>query len=137
MGLLVASTLCSRTIATASEIIYVPEGYTTIEDGYFMPEQDGRDVLEAWTIDREQKEYYKDQLDKVLDKQAETYTLLLNKIEKLEIETKNLVAEKDRQIRVEKAKAKRPGWGVFTGVAYTHDSEVRLVVGFGLVWKPF
>lgn len=132
-----SSTLCWLTIAQASEVIYVPDGYTVETDGYFMPEAVGREVLEAWKTDKEQKLYYKEQLELVLDKQAETYALLLDKMDSLESRTQALIAEKDKQIKTEKAKARRPGLGLFAGLGKSTGGDVDAVIGVGLVWKLF
>lgn len=155
MILLVSLILCSKSIAAANsasledavnpkdflevpspeEIISVKKGYETPYDGYFMSIETGRDVLTAWAIAEKKADYLEKKVEELLNNQQAFIVSVSEKTDSISDAAQKALAEKDRQIKAERAKAKRPGIGVFAGVGYTTDSNVEGVVGVGLVFK--
>lgn len=122
---------------SAEEIISVKRGYETPFDGYFMSIETGRDVLTAWTIAEKKADYLEKKVEDLLNNQQAFIVSVSEKTDSISDAAQKALADKDRQIKTERAKAKRPGLGVFAGVGYTTDSSVDGVVGIGLVWKMF
>lgn len=120
-----------------NDVIHVPTGWITPLDGYFMSVETGRDVLTAWTIAEKKVEYLEQKIEELLENQQAFIISVQQQTENISIAADKALAEKDRQIRAEKARARRPGFGVFAGGAYTGNGDIQAVVGMGIVWKIF
>lgn len=99
-----------------------------------MTEQAGRDILEGWRSDRAAKETYKAALD---DIQGEWRVFRGSIEEQISAVKESLAAERTAN-KAALRRARSPGFGVFAGAGYAPvGSEVRFVVGVGLVWRVF
>ena len=114
-----------------AEIEYVPKGWTSPTEGYWMTEQAGRDVLTGWKIDREQKIIYMNALEESDQKLAQ-----LKEIVSEEFADIKRAHEEDRaQWQKELRRARLPGIGFFAGIGYTTNNKIEGVAGVGIVWK--
>ena len=120
--------------AYSSEAIkfdYVPQGYVSPAEGYWIDVPTGRNLLHMIRTYRERAEYWEAaygalsaEFRAYIDKTDERLTGIESSIE----------AERnawENEIR----KAKLPGLGVFAGAGYSTDGTVQAVVGVGLVWR--
>lgn len=123
----------TSTGVNAAEIEYVPAGYTTPTSGYFLTEQAGRDVLEGWSSDRAAKEAYKAALD---DMYSEWQVFKDDMTAQITAVKDSLTAEREAN-RIALKKARAPGLGVFGGIGFTSNGDIKAVVGIGLVYKVF
>ena len=126
--------LLFQSCAYSSEAIkfdYVPQGYVSPADGYWLDVPTGRNLLHMIRTYRERAEYWEAaygalsaEFRAYIDKTDERLTGIESSIE----------AERnawENEIR----KAKLPGLGVFAGAGYSTDGTVQAVVGVGLVWR--
>lgn len=114
-----------------AEIEYVPKGWTSSTEGYWMAEQAGRDILTGWKIDREQKIIYMNALEESDQKLAQ-----LKEIVSEEFADIKRAHEEDRaQWQKELRRARLPGIGFFAGIGYTTNNKIEGVAGVGIVWK--
>ena len=130
LSLLLLLTSC----AYSSEQInfeYVPQGYVSPSDGYWLDVPTGRNLLHMIRTYREQSEYWEREHGELtaefkayIDKTNERLTGIETSIEAERKAWKN-------EIR----KAKLPGVGVFAGAGYGSSGQVQAVVGVGLVWR--
>ena len=126
--------LLFQSCAYSSEQIrfdYVPQGYSTPVEGYWLDVPTGRNLLHMIRTYREQKEYWEKahgeltaEFKAYIDKTNERLTGIETSIEAERKAWKN-------EIR----KAKLPGVGVFAGAGYGSAGQVQAVVGVGLVWR--
>ena len=110
---------------------YVPQGYVSPAEGYWLDVPTGRNLLHMIRTYREQSEYWEKahgalsaEFNAYIDKTNERLTTIETSIEAERKAWKN-------EIR----KAKLPGLGVFVGAGYGSSGQVQAVVGVGLVWR--
>ena len=114
-----------------TEIEYIPKGWTSPTDGYWMTEQAGRDVLTGWKIDREQKAIYMNALE-----DSEQRLAQLKEVVGEEFADIKRAHDEDRaQWQKELRRARLPGIGFFAGIGYTTNNKIEGVAGVGIVWK--
>lgn len=131
MMLLLSFPLFSERAEASAEIEYIPKGWTSPTDGYWMTEQAGRDVLTGWKIDREQKIIYMGALEESEQKIAQ-----LKEIVSEEFANIKRAHDEDRaQWQKELRRARSPGIGFFAGIGYTTNNKIEGVAGVGIVWK--
>jgi hypothetical protein len=126
--------LLFQSCAYSSEAIkfdYVPQGYVSPAEGYWLDIPTGRNLLRMVRTYREQSEYWEkahgalsDEFKLYIDKTNERLTTIETSIEAERKAWKN-----------ETRKAKRPGFGAFIGIGYTTDKKVQGVAGIGFVLK--
>jgi len=129
--LLLSLFLCWSRAEASAEIEYVPKGWTSQAEGYWLTEKAGRDVLTGWKIDREEKEIYKEALNESEKKLAELKDVVGEEFANIKAAHEEDRAEWKRALH----KARAPGVGVFAGVGYTTNQEFEGVVGVGIVLK--
>ena len=129
--LLLTSCAYSSTPTTEIKFEYVPQGYVSPADGYWLDVPTGRNLLHMVRTYRGQSEYWEaahgalsDEFRAYIDKTNERLTGIESSIEAERKSWKN-------EIR----KAKLPGLGVFAGAGYGSAGQVQAVVGVGLVWR--
>lgn len=130
LSLMLSMTSC----AYSSEQInfnYVPKGYSSPSEGYWLDVPTGRNLLHMVRTYREKAEYWEqehgalsDEFRAYIDQTNERLTGIDSSIEAERTAWKN-------EIR----KAKLPGLGVFAGAGYGSAGQVQAVVGVGLVWR--
>ena len=110
---------------------YVPQGYVSPAEGYWLDVPTGRNLLHMVRTYREQSEYWEtahgalsEEFRAYIDKTNERLTGIESSIEAERRDWKN-----------ETRKAKLPGLGVFAGAGYGSAGQVQAVVGVGLVWR--
>ena len=110
---------------------YVPQGYVSPAEGYWLDVPTGRNLLHMIRTYREQSEYWEaahgalsEEFKAYIDKTNERLTTIETSIEAERKAWKN-------EIR----KAKLPGVGVFAGAGYGSSGQVQAVIGVGLVWR--
>lgn len=110
---------------------YVPKGYSSPSEGYWLDVPTGRNLLHMIRTYREQSEYWEREHGALSDE----FKVYIDKInERLTgIET-NIEAER-RAWKNEIRKAKLPGLGVFAGAGYGSSGDLQAVIGVGLVWR--
>ena len=133
LSLLLLLTNCaySSTPTTEIKFAYVPQGYVSPSEGYWLDVPTGRNLLRMVRTYREQSEYWEaahgtlsDEFKLYIDKTKERLTTIETSIEAERKAWKN-----------ETRKAKRPGFGAFIGIGYTTDKKVQGVAGIGFVLK--
>ena len=99
-------------IDISSQVLRVPKGYITLEDGYFLTEFAGRYMLRGWTYDRNAKNIYRSSLDSLKSQWDEF------KVEQDAYLTDlNAKHEQERkEWKKEILKSRVPGFGVYAGV---------------------
>ena len=129
--LLLTNCAYSSTPTTEIKFEYVPQGYVSPADGYWLDVPTGRNLLHMVRTYREQSEYWErehgalsEEFRAYIDKTNERLTGIESSIEAERKSWKN-------EIR----KAKLPGLGVFAGAGYSASGNVDAVVGIGLVWR--
>jgi hypothetical protein len=132
--LMLSLVLLLTSCAYSSEQInfeYVPQGYVSPADGYWLDVPTGRNLLHMIRTYRGQSEYWEaahgalsDEFRAYIDKTNERLTGIESSMEAERKSWKN-------EIR----KAKLPGLGVFAGAGYGSAGQVQAVVGVGLVWR--
>ena len=131
MMLLLSFPLFLERAEASAEIEYVPKGWNSPTEGYWMTEQAGRDVLTGWKIDREQKTIYMNALEESEQKIAQ-----LKEIVSEEFANIKRAHDEDRaQWQKELRRARLPGIGFFAGIGYTTNNKIEGVAGVGIVWK--
>ena len=110
---------------------YVPQGYVSPAEGYWLDVPTGRNLLHMIRTYRERAEYWEAahgalsaEFKAYIDKTNERLTTIETSIEAERKAWKN-------EIR----KARLPGLGVFAGAGYGSAGHVQAVVGVGLVWR--
>ena len=110
---------------------YVPQGYVSPAEGYWLDVPTGRNLLHMIRTYRERAEYWEAahgalsaEFKAYIDKTNERLTTIETSIEAERKAWKN-------EIR----KARLPGLGVFAGAGYSASGNVDAVVGIGLVWR--
>ncbi len=133
LSLLLLLTNCaySSTPTTEIKFEYVPQGYVSPADGYWLDVPTGRNLLHMVRTYREKSEYWErehgalsDEFRAYIDKTDERLTGIESNIEAERKSWKN-------EIR----KSRLPGLGVFAGAGYSASGNVDAVVGIGLVWR--
>lgn len=110
---------------------YVPQGYSSPSEGYWLDAPTGRNLLHMIRTYREQSEYW----EKAHGALSEEFRAYIGKTdERLTTIETNIEAER-RAWKNEIRKAKLPGVGVFAGAGYGSAGQVQAVVGVGLVWR--
>ena len=131
MMLLLSFPLFLERAEASAEIEYVPKGWNSPTEGYWMTEQAGRDVLTGWKIDREQKTIYMNALEESEQKIAQ-----LKEIVSEEFANIKRAHDEDRaQWQKELRRARSPGIGFFAGIGYTTNNKIEGVAGVGIGWK--
>ena len=131
MMLLFSFLLFLNRAEASAEIEYVPKGWNSPTEGYWMTEQAGRDILTGWKIDREQKDIYMNALET-----SEQRLTQLKEVVSEEFANIKMAHDKDRaQWQKELRRARLPGIGVFAGLGYTTSEKIEGVAGVGIVWK--
>ena len=130
LSLVLSMTSC----AYSSEQInfnYVPKGYSSPSEGYWLDVPTGRNLLHMIRTYREKAEYWErehgalsHEFKVYIDKTNERLTGIESSIEAERKAWKN-------EIR----KAKLPGVGVFAGAGYGSSGDLQAVIGIGLVWR--
>lgn len=130
LSLLLLLTSCAYS-SEAINFEYVPQGYVSPSEGYWLDVPTGRNLLHMIRTYREQSEHWEkahgalsDEFRANIDKTNERLTGIESSIE----------AER-RAWKNEIRKAKLPGVGVFAGAGYGSAGQVQAVVGVGLVWR--
>ena len=110
---------------------YVPQGYVSLSEGYWLDVPTGRNLLHMIRTYREQSEYWEAahgalsaEFNAYIDKTNERLTTIETSIEAERKAWKN-------EIR----KAKLPGLGVFAGAGYGSAGDIQPVIGVGFVWR--
>jgi len=131
--LMLSMTNCaySSTPKTEIKFDYVPQGYVSPSEGYWLDVPTGRNLLHMIRTYREKAEYWErehgalsDEFRAYIDQTNERLTGIESSIETERKAWKN-------EIR----KAMAPGFGIFAGVGYGTDGNVQGVAGAGIVWK--
>ena len=129
--LLLTSCAYSSTPTTEIKFDYVPQGYVSPAEGYWLDVPTGRNLLHMVRTYRERAEYWEREhgalsaeFNAYIDKTNERLTTIETSIEAERTAWKN-----------ETRKAKLPGFGAFIGVGYTTGKEVQGVAGIGFVLK--
>ena len=129
--LLLTSCAYSSTPTTEIKFDYVPQGYVSPAEGYWLDVPTGRNLLHMVRTYRERAEYWErehgalsEEFNAYIDKTNERLTTIETSIEAERTAWKN-----------ETRKAKRPGFGAFIGIGYTTDKKVQGVAGIGFVLK--
>ena len=115
----------------SAEIEYIPKGWTSPTDGYWMTEQAGRDVLTGWKIDREQKIIYMGALEESEQKIAQLKEIVSEEFANIKRAHDEDRASWQKELR----RARSPGIGFFAGIGYTTNNKIDGVAGVGIVWK--
>ena len=130
LSLLLLLTSCAYS-SEAIKFDYVPQGYVSPSEGYWLDVPTGRNLLHMIRTYREQSEYWErehgalsEEFKAYIDKTNERLTTIETSIEAERKAWKN-----------ETRKAKLPGLGVFAGAGYGSGGQVQAVVGVGLVWR--
>ena len=131
LSLVLLLTNCAYSSTDQIKFDYVPQGYSTPVEGYWLDVPTGRNLLHMIRTYRERAEYWEaahgalsDEFRAYIDKTNERLTGIESSIE----------AER-RAWKNEIRKAKLPGLGVFAGAVYGSAGQVQAVVGVGLVWR--
>lgn len=129
--LLLTSCAYSSTPTTEIKFDYVPQGYVSPAEGYWLDVPTGRNLLHMIRTYREKAEYWErehgalsTEFNAYIDKTNERLTTIETSIEAERTAWKN-----------ETRKAKLPGFGAFIGVGYTTSKKVQGVAGIGFVLK--
>ena len=130
LSLLLSLTNCAYS-SDQIKFEYVPQGYVTPADGYWLDVPTGRNLLHMVRTYREQSEYW----EKAHGALSEEFRAYIDKTnERLTGIESNIEAER-RAWKNEIRKAKLPGVGVFAGAGYGSAGDVQAVIGVGLVWR--
>lgn len=113
------------------EFNYVPQGYVSPSEGYWLDVPTGRNLLHMIRTYREQSEYW-ETAHGALSEEFRAYIDKTN--ERLTGIESNIEAER-KAWKNEIRKAKLPGVGLFAGAGYGSSGQVQAVVGVGLVWR--
>ena len=131
LSLVLLPTSCAYSSTDQIRFEYVPQGYVSPTEGYWLDVPTGRNLLHMIRTYRERAEYWEaahgalsDEFRAYIDKTNERLTTIETSIEAERKAWKN-------EIR----KAKLPGLGVFAGAGYGSAGQVQAVVGVGLVWR--
>ena len=126
--------LLFQSCAYSSEAIkfdYVPQGYVSPAEGYWLDVPTGRNLLHMIRTYRERAEYWEREhgtlsaeVKAYIDKTNERLTTIETSIEAERTAWKN-----------ETRKAKLPGLGVFAGAGYGSGGDIQPVIGVGFVWR--
>jgi len=110
---------------------YVPQGYVSPSEGYWLDVPTGRNLLHMIRTYREKAEYWEREHGALSDE----FRAYINKtdVRLTEIEA-NIEAER-KAWKNEIRKIKLPGLGIFAGVGYGAECEIEPIVGVGLVWR--
>lgn len=118
-------------LCIASEILYGYEVYPQ-NDGYWMDEATGREIFEQLKTRRLKLT----QLQKDYEDLSKQYSNALSEMNSKTTELEGMIRSERIQHQRELLKKSLPGFGIFAGPAYNwSDSDIELVVGFGIVWK--
>ena len=131
MILLLSSGFFLERAEASAEIEYIPKGWTSPTDGYWMTEQAGRDVLTGWKIDREQKIIYMGALEESEQKIAQLKEIVSEEFANIKRAHDEDRASWQKELR----RARSPGIGFFAGIGYTTNNKIEGVAGVGIVWK--
>ena len=129
--LLLTSCAYSSTPTTEIKFDYVPQGYVSPAEGYWLDVPTGRNLLHMIRTYRERAEYWEREHG-ALSEEFSAY------IEKTDVRLTGIESsiEAERTAwKNETRKAKLPGFGAFIGVGYTTDKKVQGVAGIGFVLK--
>lgn len=101
-------------------------------DGYWMNEATGREIFEQLKTRRLKLT----QLQKDYEDLSKQYSNALSEMNSKTTELEGMIKSERIQHQKELLKKSLPGFGIFAGPAYNwSDSDIELVVGFGIVWK--
>ena len=132
--LMLSLVLLLTSCAYSSEQInfkYVPQGYVSLSEGYWLDVPTGRNLLHMIRTYRERAEYW-EAAHGALSEEFRAYIYKTN--ERLTGIESSIEAER-KAWKNEIRKAKLPGLGVFAGAGYGSAGDVQAVVGVGLVWR--
>lgn len=110
---------------------YVPKGYSSPSEGYWLDVPTGRNLLHMIRTYREQSEYW----EKAHNALSEEFKLYIDKTNERLTGIETSIEAERRAWKNEIRKAKLPGVGVFAGAGYGSAGQVQAVVGVGLVWR--
>ena len=130
--LLLTSCAYSSTVSKNNIVFeYVPQGYVSPSEGYWLDVPTGRNLLHMVRTYREKSEYW----EKAHGALSEEFRAYIDKTnERLTGIDSSIEAER-RAWKDEIRKAKLPGLGVFAGAGYGSAGQVQAVIGVGLVWR--
>ena len=131
LSLLLLLTNCAYSSTDQIKFDYVPQGYSTPVEGYWLDVPTGRNLLHMIRTYREQSEYWEKAHGELT---AEFRAYIDSTNERLTSIEVSIEAER-KGWKNEIRKAKLPGLGVFAGAGYGSAGQVQAVVGVGLVWR--
>lgn len=115
------------------KILRVPPGWVTTEGSYVANEEAMRTIYSAIWAYREERDIWE-----------RAYYEMARSAEEHSATFEERLSELRRQFDSERAawqgeihKTRKPGFGVFGGVAYASSGSVEAVVGAGVVWRIF
>ena len=130
LSLVLSLTNCAYS-SEAIKFDYVPQGYVSLSEGYWLDVPTGRNLLHMIRTYREQSEYWEKAHGELT---AEFRAYIDSTNERLTSIEVSIEAER-KGWKNEIRKAKLPGLGVFAGAGYGSAGDVQAVVGVGLVWR--
>ena len=113
------------------EFNYVPKGYSSPAEGYWLDVPTGRNLLHMIRTYREQSEYWETAHGAL----SEEFRAYIEKTDARLIGIESSIEAERKAWKNEIRKAKLPGLGVFAGAGYGSAGQVQAVVGVGLVWR--
>lgn len=120
--------------AYSSEAInfnYVPKGYSSPAEGYWLDVPTGRNLLHMIRTYREQSEYW----EKAHGALSEEFRAYIDKTDERLTGIESSIEAERKGWKNEIRKAKLPGLGVFAGAGYSSSGDLQAVIGVGLVWR--
>ena len=129
--LLLTSCAYSSTPTTEIKFDYVPQGYVSPAEGYWLDVPTGRNLLHMIRTYREQSEYW----EKAHEALSEEFRAYIEKTDARLTGIESSIEAERKAWQNEIRKAKLPGLGVFARAVYGSSGQVQAVVGVGIVWK--
>lgn len=129
--LLLTSCAYSSTPTTEIKFDYVPQGYVSPAEGYWLDVPTGRNLLHMVRTYRERAEYWEREHGAL----SEEFSAYIDKTDARLTGIESSIEAERKAWNRELRKSRLPSLGVFAGIGYTTSGSVEGVVGVGVVWK--
>lgn len=130
LSLMLSMTSCAYS-SEAIKFNYVPKGYSSPSEGYWLDVPTGRNLLHMIRTYRERAEYWEREHGAL----SEEFSAYIEKTDARLTGIESSIEAERTAWKNETRKAKLPGFGAFIGVGYTTDKKVQGVAGIGFVLK--
>lgn len=130
LSLMLSMTSCAYS-SEAIKFNYVPKGYSSPSEGYWLDVPTGRNLLHMIRTYRERAEYWEREHGAL----SEEFSAYIEKTDARLTGIESSIEAERNAWKNEIRKAKLPGLGVFAGAGYGSEGNVQAVIGVGLVWR--